>query len=146
MNLSKHSWPKITNNWLVFTLCCFMFACSDKRFPEIRFASDTVKLGSIVKGEIDTLKFAYTNVGNSDLIVKDVKTHCECTSIESYKQHLKPNETAELVVVFKSSKEVKLHFQHPIVLVTNCNPILHTLFYEGQLIVDKNLNSSTNAQ
>jgi len=70
---------------------------------EIKFEEELFDFGTIKEGEIVTKEFRFTNVGDSILLIKDVKTSCGCTVTEWPKGIIKPGESEVIKVIFNSA-------------------------------------------
>ena len=54
-------------------------------------------------GDIVGYTFTLKNVGKSNLIIKDVKTDCPCTTIELQKKSRNPNDSCKIDIEFNSA-------------------------------------------
>lgn len=71
--------------------------------PEITFEKNVHAFGDLIEGEKVAYTFTFKNTGSSNLIVKDVKADCGCTTPQWDKQPVKPGESGKIEVVFNSS-------------------------------------------
>ena len=71
--------------------------------PQITFDHLEHNFGTIKKGEKVTHVFSFTNTGDADLLIKNVKTTCGCTVGDYNKEPIKPGETDEIKVTFNSN-------------------------------------------
>ncbi len=66
-------------------------------FPEAQWNFGTIKQGDIVKHN-----FVFTNEGENDLILEDVKPTCGCTALDWPREPVKPGESGTIVTQFNS--------------------------------------------
>ena len=71
--------------------------------PKIEFESECIDLGTIVCGNPITATFKFTNTGDAELEVIQVRPGCGCTKAETGKNKLAPGESSTITVVFNSS-------------------------------------------
>ena len=64
--------------------------------PKIQVDSETYDFGSVIAGTFVSHRFIITNVGNSPLTIKNVRTSCGCTVVDLQKQVLAAGESEEL--------------------------------------------------
>ncbi len=70
----------------------------------IKFDKDAIDYGTIEKGSDGVRVFTFTNTGNKDLIIGDVKSSCGCTVPEKPKGPVKPGATAEIKVKYDTNR------------------------------------------
>jgi len=93
---------------LLLVACATVMAQDEK--PEstgsakIKFEKDFHDFGDIDKGEKVSVDFPFTNVGDADLEILDVKTSCGCTSAKPSKDSFKPGEKGVIPVTFDSER------------------------------------------
>ncbi|NLA23782.1 MAG: DUF1573 domain-containing protein [Bacteroidales bacterium] len=71
--------------------------------PEFLFSETEFNYGTLVQGEKVSHIFVFTNVGGSNLVIKDVSASCGCTTPKWTKEPIKPGEKGSIEVVFDSS-------------------------------------------
>lgn len=85
--------------------------------PTMDFDSKVFNFGTIKQGEKVSHEFKFKNNGKRDLIIRDTKTTCGCTAVET-KKVIKPGESSTIKTTFNSSG--KLNKQNKsITLITN---------------------------
>jgi uncharacterized cupredoxin-like copper-binding protein len=84
----------------------------------IRFAEESHDFGKIGATTPVTHKFAFTNTGKSELLIRKVKASCGCTAPTPTKTTLAPGESSEIVVTFNPSGKSGEQ-QKSITVVTN---------------------------
>ncbi|NDJ00117.1 DUF1573 domain-containing protein [Flavobacterium sp. LaA7.5] len=69
--------------------------------PKIEFKSDTVDYGTVYKDEDSGIReFEFTNTGNEQLIIKDVKSTCGCTIPSKPKDPIMPGKTGKIEIKY----------------------------------------------
>lgn len=68
--------------------------------PVISFDQEVHDFGAIENGTPVETTFKYTNIGNSMLVVSNVKSTCGCTVPSDYTKNVAPGETGEFTVQF----------------------------------------------
>jgi len=68
---------------------------------KIEFKSDTVDYGTVYKEEDNGVRvFEFTNTGDADLIISDVKSTCGCTVPSKPDAPIKPGKTGKIEVKY----------------------------------------------
>ena len=62
----------------------------------IQFEHEVYDLGTLTAGEVAEGRFKFTNIGDADLIIDNVKPSCTCTTLEFPKEAIKPGESGEI--------------------------------------------------
>lgn len=100
---------------------------------KIEFVTKTYNFGTIKEGEVVKYEFEYTNVGNSELVIKDAKASCGCTAPGFSFFPLEPGLSSAISVSFNSANKVGA--QRPeITIYTNGYPSKHVLTLEGNVV------------
>lgn len=71
---------------------------------KVEFKSETIDYGEVVKGSDGVRVFQFTNTGNQDLIISDVKSSCGCTVPEKPKDPIAPGQTGEIKVKYDTNR------------------------------------------
>lgn len=104
-----------------------------KKRAKAKFENKTHEYGLIMQGDKVEHQFKFKNVGNANLLIKDVRASCGCTQPSYPFVPIKPGEEGLIGVVFDSKG--KLGQQKPtITVVTNARPHTYKLYLDG--IVD----------
>ena len=72
----------------------------------VRWAQDTIQIGSVNEGEVITNSFQVTNTGSNPYIIKDVKATCDCTVLHRPTYPIMPGETAAIRVEFDTRGKI----------------------------------------
>jgi hypothetical protein len=73
-------------------------------FPQIEFDSTTIDYGTIENGSDGERVFSFTNTGNADLIITNVKSSCGCTIPKKPEDPIAPGESSEIVVRYDTNR------------------------------------------
>jgi hypothetical protein len=87
----------------VFFTSMTVFAQSTTK-PEFKFVKELINYGKIVQNSDRHRIFEFTNVGKSPLIIKDIKTSCDCTVPEIPTAPIMPGEKGRITVSYDTSK------------------------------------------
>jgi len=69
--------------------------------PKIEFKEETIDYGTVVKGADSGLRvFEFTNTGNADLVITDVKSSCGCTVPSKPTEPIAPGKTGKIEVQY----------------------------------------------
>jgi len=100
---------------------------------EITFDEDTHNFGSVVDGDMVKHTFKFTNTGDKNLVLFDVKTTCGCTVPEDWpKQPIAPGDGGEIKVIFNSHNKVGA-VNKSIRVEANTNPTVSTISIVGEV-------------
>ena len=83
-----------------FCLLLFFTGLSLFSQSQLKFKDTKKNFGFVKKGEVVTMVYEFTNVGNQPLIVTEAKVECSCTTVDYPSQPILPNETGKITVKF----------------------------------------------
>jgi len=89
-----------------------------KNAPKIRFEKQVYDFGTIKSGDKIEYDFKFTNIGKSELVIRNTKGSCGCTVATVEKLKIQPGDSSVVKVVFNSAG--KSGEQHKTVTIT-CN-------------------------
>ncbi len=99
----------------------------------IEFDKDVYNFGEVTDGEKVEHTFRFTNAGETELVLIDVKGTCGCTVPENWpKSPIAPGESGEIDVVFNSAGKVG-NVQKSIRVEANTNPTVTPLTITGKV-------------
>ena len=100
----------------------------------IEFEQTEYNFGSVVDGEMVKHTFKFTNTGDKNLVLFDVKTTCGCTVPEDWpKQPIAPGDGGEVKVIFNSNNKVGM-VNKSIRIEANTNPTVSTVKISGEVL------------
>ena len=70
---------------------------------EFKFEKETINYGKIKKNADGKRIFKFTNIGDSPIIIKEIKTSCDCTVPEKPKKPIMPGEEATITVSYDTA-------------------------------------------
>lgn len=71
--------------------------------PKISVTPEVHDFGMIESGDKVTVKFAVTNEGDAELVIKDINTSCGCTAVITSAKNIAPGGRAEVEAIFDSA-------------------------------------------
>ena len=73
--------------------------------PIISFEETEYNFGTVIQGEKVSHKFMFTNKGDGNLVISNVKPSCGCTSPQWTREPVKPGEKGYIELTFDSSNK-----------------------------------------
>lgn len=102
--------------------------------PVITFATTEQDMGKIIQGAQVEQRFAFTNTGESPLVLADVRSVCGCTVAQDWPKHpVAPGESGEITVTFNSEGRTGMQSK-AITVVANTNPPSTVLTIKGEVV------------
>lgn len=86
--------------------------------PKIEFLENEHDFGTIKQGEKTSYNYSFSNTGESDLVIRKIKTTCGCTATNPEKMVIKPGESSHITVTYNSAGK-KGKEQKTITVITN---------------------------
>lgn len=100
----------------------------------ISFSEMEYDFGTVEDGEMVKHTFKFTNTGEKNLVLFDVKSTCGCTVPEDWPKHpIEPGESGEVKVIFNSNDRVGA-VNKSIRIEANTNPTVSTVKITGEVI------------
>lgn len=88
-------------NFLGMVAMLLVSAASFAQGPEIKFKTETIDYGTVVRGKDDGVRtFEFTNIGNEPLVITNVKSSCGCTVPSKPEKPVLPGESAKIDVKY----------------------------------------------
>ena len=112
-------------------VCGIAFASAQ---AEIKFDKLTHDFGTFSeKDPVVSCTFAFTNVGESPLIINQAVASCGCTVPEYTKTPIQPGEKGEIKVTYNGTGKFPGHFKKSITVRTNGAVEMTRLYIEGEM-------------
>ena len=73
--------------------------------PQIKFESETIDYGDIIKGANGVRQFVFTNTGKTDLLITNAQGSCGCTVPTFPKEAIKPGEKGKIEVKYDTQRQ-----------------------------------------
>lgn len=89
---------------LLFLICSASFSFSQNLKAEFKFEKELINYGKIEKNSDGNSVFEFTNVGKSPLIIKEIKTSCDCAIPKKPERPIMPGEKGKIIVSYDTSK------------------------------------------
>ena len=121
---------------LVLTMLffCGMNVALAQKPAEIKFDKLTHDFGTFSeKDPVVSCTFAFTNVGESPLIINQAVASCGCTVPEYTKTPIQPGEKGEIKVTYNGTGKFPGHFKKSITVRTNGAVEMTRLYIEGDM-------------
>lgn len=100
----------------------------------INFEATSFNFGEKKATDDFTHTFTFTNTGENDLILENVKGSCNCTVTEFTKEAVKPGETGMVSAKFNPKKDFTGVFKKTITVVANVEPANMILEIAGEIV------------
>lgn len=72
--------------------------------PEFKFEKELINYGKVAQNSNGKRVFEFTNIGKSPLIIKEIKTSCDCAIPKKPERPIMPGEKAQIEVSYDTSK------------------------------------------
>ena len=89
---------------IAFAFLAISMNAQDTDGPVMTFEKETIKYGTIKKGDDGTRVFKFKNTGKAPLKITNVKATCGCTVPTYPKNDIMPGETGEISIKYDTSK------------------------------------------
>ena len=96
---------------------------------EFKFEKELINYGKIKKGTDGNRIFEFTNVGDAPLIIKEVKTSCDCAVPKKPERPIMPGEKATLMVSYDTSETGG--FSKEIIIFSNAKKSIRRIRIKG---------------
>jgi hypothetical protein len=70
---------------------------------EFKFEKEIINYGKIKKGENGKRIFEFTNIGTAPIIIKEIKTSCDCAVPKKPEKPIMPGEKATITIEYDTS-------------------------------------------
>ncbi len=120
---------------LVAVVALISFAAQAQ--AKIEFKSETIDYGQIAKGSDGVRVFEFTNTGNEELVISDVKSSCGCTVPEKPKDPIAPGKTGEIKVKYDTKRVGPI--RKTVTVYSNAAEPIKALKIKGEILDDKSV-------
>lgn len=100
----------------------------------MNFDSKSFNFGAKKATDEFTHTFTFTNTGENDLILTNVKGSCSCTVTEYTKEAVKPGETGMVTAKYNPKKDFTGAFKKSITVTANVEPANFILEFAGEIV------------
>lgn len=109
---------------------------SEAKLPVFEFSESTHDFGTLSSGDQVTHTFEFTNTGNADLVITQVKPSCGCTSPSWSKDPVKPGDKGKIEVGFNSTGMAG-QVTKTITILANTQPTTKVLTISAEVLSKK---------
>lgn len=110
---------------------------------KISFKAETVDYGQIAKGSDGVRVFEFTNTGNSELVISDVKSSCGCTVPKKPDGPVAPGESSSIEVKYDTNRVGPI--RKTVTVYSNADEPIKALKIKGEVLADgKSVLEKTN--
>ncbi|MCZ6593362.1 MAG: DUF1573 domain-containing protein [Bacteroidetes bacterium] len=103
---------------------------------KIEFKTEIIDYGQIEKGSDGIRVFEFTNIGDADLIIQDVKSSCGCTVPEKPKDPVAPGKTGVIKVKYDTQRVGKI--RKTITVYSNATEAIKAIKIKGEVMAASN--------
>ena len=103
----------------------------------IEFKSETIDYGNIAKGSDGVRVFEFTNTGDQELVISQVKSSCGCTVPEKPKGPIAPGATGEIKVKYDTKRVGPI--RKTVTVYSNANEPIKALKIKGVVEANKSV-------
>ena len=119
---------------LIAVVALFSFTANAQ--AKIKFKAETIDYGQIAKGSDGVQVFEFTNIGNAELIIQDVKSSCGCTVPEKPKDPIAPGANGVIKVKYDTQRVGKI--RKTITVYSNATEPIKALKIKGEVMAASN--------
>lgn len=120
-------------NGRVFCFSLFFISLLNYAQPQLKFTETKKNFGFAKKGEIVTIEFDFTNIGNQPTIITETKVECSCTTVDFPKQPIAPNQSAKIIVKF-DTKSVYDRQDRIVEIISNAKNSTQKIRFKGVVL------------
>ena len=119
----------------IILTACFIISCIfiSNAQPIIKIDLESFDFGEISEGGQVAHDFMITNVGNSPLVIADIKASCGCTTPEWSNSPILPGATGKVKAVYNTAGRPG-YFNKSVTIMTNAEPATVVVFIKGSVI------------
>lgn len=99
---------------------------------KMSFETETIDYGQIAKGSDGVRVFNFTNTGDQDLIISDVKSSCGCTVPEKPDGPIAPGESSTIKVKYDTKRVGKI--RKTVTVYSNAEEAVKALKIKGEVL------------
>lgn len=116
-----------------FCLGLIFISCISYAQPQLKFKDLKKNFGFVKKGEVVTMEYEFTNIGNQPAIITESKVECSCTTVEFPKQPIAPNQSDKIVVKF-DTKTVYDRQDRTVEIISNAKNSSQKIRFKGVVL------------
>jgi hypothetical protein len=128
--------PKTMKKFILVALVTLVGLAAQAQ-AKIEFKSETIDYGQIEKGSDGLRVFEFTNTGDQELVISDVKSSCGCTVPEKPKEPIAPGATGEIKVKYDTKRVGPI--RKTVTVYSNADQPIKALKIKGQVLDNKSV-------
>jgi hypothetical protein len=101
---------------------------------KISFKTETVDYGTIAKGSDGVRVFEFTNTGNAELVITDVKSSCGCTVPKKPNGPIAPGASSTIEVKYDTTRVGPI--RKTITVYSNADEPIKALKIKGEILAE----------
>lgn len=119
---------------IVLVMLVALVSFSVNAQAKISFKSETVDYGQIAKGSDGVRVFEFTNTGDSELVISDVKSSCGCTVPKKPSGPIAPGESSTIEVKYDTNRVGPI--RKTVTVYSNADEPIKALKIKGEVLAD----------
>ncbi len=101
---------------------------------KISFKSETIDYGKIAKGSDGVRVFEFTNTGDADLVIADVKSSCGCTVPKKPDGPIAPGASSSIEVKYDTNRVGPI--RKTVTVYSNADEAIKALKIKGEVLAE----------
>lgn len=98
---------------------------------EFEFEKELINYGKVIKGSDGERIFKFTNIGNAPLVIKEIKTSCDCAVPKKPEKPIMPGEEATITVAYDTNETGG--FSKEIIIFSNAKESIKRIRIKGYI-------------
>ena len=94
---------RLINNCSIVILFFLLFSCNDNEVIKIKVLEEIIDIGNVKKSGKSIAKFKIVNLGNKELIIKNILTDCHCTVPDWSDFPIKKGDTISINITYDNN-------------------------------------------
>jgi hypothetical protein len=121
--------------FVFFSLALASSCSSPKNDPQVDWQVKEIDLGQVKQRTEIVRAFAFTNVGQKPLLIREVKPSCGCTAVDWTRHPIGPGEKGEVRVRYRASANTTgVDLKH-ITVMANTKPDFTNLYLKAKVVL-----------
>ena len=109
-----------------------LFGYTSSAQAKISFKNETVDYGKIVKGSDGVRVFEFTNTGDAELVITNVKSSCGCTVPKKPEKHIAPGASSSIEVKYDTNRVGPI--RKTVTVYSNADEPIKALKIKGEVL------------
>lgn len=122
---------------LTFILLFSTLVTAQRISPKIFFEENSFDFNDVKQNQTIKHEFILKNTGTAKLVLRDVKSSCECMATLPLKNIIEPDDSTVISVVFKTANKIGYQRQHAYVFSNDPSKPEYRLTIDANVVLDK---------